>query len=387
MENFKNYLENKNMEEIEILLKNSSVDLLKNIAKRYKLPVSTKKKELIISSIIQAVKSDKSFGDEPALHVMTISQLKNKALQLNIDISSLKLKQDYRKAILNKMNKIQGAKTNQETKTESKTQDVSDSITFLESKSLTYLKTLAKEYKIKISKLGKQQLITSIIDAQTKTGKSVASSVNLNKDIKSMKKNELILKAQELGLDYKNKSKEELITLISSSLSDFIEPDQSEVPKKTVKKTVITEEEIVTSVPISKDAEQNLIKNKKITIQVIKDILKKFHIDIPKKITKRNDLIHLLVIQKSSQIVVSSPIISVSPTPLPLPSPSQPPSQPPTIMKSSKPSLTIDTDIVSLDDIQTPFSPVAIHNLLDEPSEKQIQEELYRCLSFYEHPK
>ena len=50
-----------------------------------------------------------------------------------------------------------------------------------------------------------------------------------------------------------------------------------------------------------------------------------------------------------------------------------------------KPSLTIETDIVALDDIDTPFSPVPIKDLLDEPSEKQLQEELYRCLTFYDH--
>ena len=104
MEKFENYLKNDDIDEMKILLKNSHVDLLKTIAKRFKISVSATKKDKIIPLILKAVQDKKTFNNEPELHQMTVAQLKSKARDLNIDISSLKNKQQFRVAILKKLN-------------------------------------------------------------------------------------------------------------------------------------------------------------------------------------------------------------------------------------------------------------------------------------------
>jgi hypothetical protein len=368
MENFKKFRENKNISEIEILLKTSPMDLLKSIARRYKLSVSTKKKNLILKEIVESVKQDKPFMDtEPAIHQMSLSQLKIKARQLNIDVASLSSKSDFQVAILKK--------TSQQTSTStSAPEDVMDYKTDLETHSQTYLKTLAKQqYGIKVAKLNKKQLILAIIDA-VGNGKPKKDKVDLSKDISKMKKNELIVKLQTMGFDLsktKGKSKADLLTLYKNSSDDGTTKETVGKTKETppTTKSIPPTVHTITSVPISKEEEISLTNNKKMTIKAIRDLLKHFKIIIPKKTTLRKDLIHLLT----------------TPSPVIIPEPAETPSEIVQKKPKKKPTLTIETDIVALDDIDTPFSPVPIKDLLDEPSEKQLQDELYRCLTFYDH--
>lgn len=405
MEDFRNYLEKKNMKEIQIFLKNNSVDLLKSIAKKYKLPASTKKKELIIQDILQAVESEKPFPmNDPPIHLLTINQLRNKAKQLNIDYSSMKLKQDLRMAILQKMESNKSGKQVEDLGLE-------ESIKELQSKTLPYLKTLAKSYKIKVSKLSKNQLITLILEAQSsETGRDKPTTIDLSdKDVSKMKKNELILKASQLGLETKSKSKAELIKTIlahegmSSSSSSFPTENQEVVV------TTIT-------LPISEQQEKDLMKDRKMTVKKIQELLKNMGVDVPKKITKRSDLIHFMYTysepgQSSSSSLPSTPkragkkkttktkqdspdkemevehIIELTTSPKNDRQEEDASSSEDEIEKTDKrPHLRIDTDIVALDDIESPFSPVAIGELLEEPTEKELQDELYRCLQYYEYP-
>jgi hypothetical protein len=363
MNEFKHFLDLDNIDEMNIFLKNSKVDLLKTIAKRYKISGSSKKKDVLIPLIIKSIQDKKTFQNEPSIHQMTISQLKNKARELNIDISGILKKQDLRLAILNKMNPQSNLSISK--------------VDELNKKTLEYIKTLAKSYKIKISKLSKKQLITSILQAQ-KTDVSSDDIINKDieqKDIHKMLKTELILLAQKLNIEnYKGKSKKDLIQLILTNSPDLKKKDDLLHSDNDL--------HFVESIPISQTIEKKLISNKKFTVAEIKKELLRFKIDIPKIIKKRNDLIHLFVISTST--------ITTTPPPPPPPSPNVTPTPPPPSPKKKK-SLTItiddDGDIVDLNDISTPFSPPPIHNLLDEPNPKLIQDELIRCLQFYEYPK
>ena len=407
MENFKNYLEKKNIEEITIFLRNSPVDLLKTIGKRYRLPVSTKKKELIVQEIVRAVESDVQFTQPPPIHVMTISQLRNKARELNIDYSKISLKQDLRLAVIKKMKQTQQMENGRvPSATSSSIEPTSmigteDGLTndLLQSKTLPYLKALAKKYKIKVSKLSKNQLITLILEAQVTGEPSRTLDTGTEKDLSKLAKNELIVLAQGMGIDYKGKKKTDIIRMIKNARNGDSVVEEME--------TTMTIPEIE-SVPIEKAVEKVMLANKKITVSDVKKLLGKFDITIPKGMTKRVDLIHLLTLTKNSTspssvvIVESQPPSSVL---IPTTTPAQktktgsqksrkqaeviPQSmieRPPT-QTSKRRKTPMASDIVSLDDIQSPFSPVRVGDLLEEPTEKQLQEELYRCLEFYEYPK
>lgn len=374
MENFKKYRENKNIQEIQVLLKTSPMDLLKSIARRYKLSATTKKKNLILKEILQAVENDKPFNEvEPATHQMSLSQLKSKARQLNIDFSSLSTKSDFQVAILKKMNQ-------QKTINPSSSEETMDYKSELEAHNQTYLKALAKQqYGIKVSKLNKKQLVVAIIDA-VGNGKPKMDKIDLTKDISKMKKNELIVKLQMLGgieqSQIKGKSKEELLELFKSKNPTIATSTSDSTPPKTK----VTSPTIITSVPITTEQEKILLSDKKFTIKTIRETLKNFKIEVPTKITARKDLIHLLVkVPSTTKIPTQAPPPKIS-VPEKLTVAEPPPKKP-----KKKPTLTSESEMVALDDIDTPFSPVPIQDLLDEPSEKQLQEELYRCLSFYEH--
>ena len=399
MEDFKNYMKNKNIEEIQIYLKNSQVDLLKTIAKRFKIPASTKRKELIIQDILHAVTEDRPFMDvEPSVDVMTFPQLRNKARQLNLDISRFTQKQALRTAIVKKMaQQHDGATTVMTTTTTSETE--------LGSKSLPFLKNLAKSYGIKVSKKSKNQLTTLILQAQMMGKTPAESKGSKTHTLAKMRKNELIVMAEAKGLVHKGKTKEALVRMLEQVSSD-------NAGVVTIVPTAPREEEW--SYPLSPEMEQKMRNDRKTTIPVIREILRRFDIKIPKGMTKRNDLIHLLVsvnkdgapeppskpgkkdtapasepesiseekkkkdaprrkkivIEEEEEEVVEEDVI-----------------QPPSSSPSSDREGEGEEEVVSLDDIQTPFEPIPLEDLLEEPSEKQLQEELYRCLQFYEHPK
>lgn len=382
MDNFNNYLKKKNMKEIKIYLKNSSVDFLKSLAKRYKLPVSTKKKELILSDILQAINNDKPLQSEPSIHVMTISQLRNKAKELNIDFSSIKLKQDLRMAILRKM---QSNNNNDDVAEEDIQETQLSEQKELQSKTLAALKQIAKTYKIKISKLSKNQIITLILQAKTSGQPQPSESTSSTpKDLNKLTKNELIMKAEELNIDHKKQSKKELLNLIKNKMGIAIETTST-----------TTSSNIEPTLPITKEAMQQLLHDKKFTVLKVKEILKKHSIRIPKGSSKRDDLIKLLHSSSTSFTVPT-------PTPTPVNTPENTPT-PRTPRQQAEPSTRVveeaevveqrlitsneDADIVSVDDISTPFHPVPLNDLLEAPSEKQLQDELYRCLQFYEYPK
>ena len=371
MDNFNNYLKKKNMKEIKIYLKNSSVDFLKSLAKRYKLPVSTKKKQLIISDILQAVSSEKPLQSEPSIHVMTISQLRNKAKELNIDFSSIKLKQDLRMAILRKMESNNNG-VEEEDIQETQLSEQKE----LQSKTLATLKQIAKSYKIKISKLSKNQIITLILQAKLSGEPQPPPNPNTtpasSNDINKLSKNELIMKAEELNIDHKKKSKKELLELVKNKMGIASEP------------TITSDIEL--TMPMTTEAMQQLLHDKKFTVLKVKELLKKHAIRIPKGSSKRNDLITLLYTSFSSS-VIPPPVVSTAPRA------SRQQTLPPRVMEGPEVveqrliTSNEDADIVSVDDISSPFHPVPLNDLLEAPSEKQLQDELYRCLQFYEYPK
>lgn len=403
MENFKKLLEKKNIDDVTNFLKNSDVDLLRTIAKRYKIPGSTKKKELIISSVLQAVKNDITFKDEPPIHQLTISQLKNKARELNIDYSSLHRKQDLRLAIINKTKQMQAQQTSQEPV------DNTDQLTndLLKTKSLPFLKALAKKYKIKVSKLSKNQLITLILEKQV-LGESPKSLDIGRKNISKLKKNELVVMAEEMGLEIKGKSKDDIIEMIRKSSGGGNSSEEEEVvvtsPKmrRTSPPITLSESIEITAdhLPMSPELEKTILNDRKYTISKIKEVLKKFNIKVPRGVVKRNDLVHLLTISSTTQIVPPNTPTNEAAKEKTKTKRSSRQKQSEVIQQSviQKPSSSITqstkrrktpnaSDVVSLDDIQSPFSPVPLGDLLEEPTEKQLQDELYRCLQFYEYPE
>lgn len=410
MENFKNYLEKKNIDEITIFLKNSDVDLLRTIAKRYKIPGSTKKKELIISTILQSIQREMPFNDEPPIHKMTIPQLKHKARELNIDYSNIRKKQALRLAIIKKMKQGQTQTTPSSHDTQDNQHPPSSSSILsnedLQSKGLPYLKALAKKYKIKVSKLSKNQLIALILEAQVVGEPSKSLDIG-QKDISKLKKNELIVMAEEMSIPHKNLKKSDLIDLIRARMGEGA-ADVSPVSPKT-KQTArrTTETIVIENLPITPDMESSLLKDRKMTITAIKKILNQFKVTIPRSITKRQDLIHLLTIHSDKSSSPPNPNPSnpktTSSSSLATPSPkntqlrkSRKQSEivprttiqvAPTVTSNKRRKTPTASDIVSLDDIQSPFSPVPLGDLLEEPTEKQLQEELYRCLEFYDSPK
>jgi len=367
MENFKNILEKKNIDDIQMYLRHSRLDFVKNVGKRYGIPVSTKKKELIISGVVNKIKEGISIQeDEPKIYQMTIAQLKNKARELNIDYSSFKHKQALQRAILNKMD---------------------NTLPTLDNLTLPSLKLLAKRYKLKVSKLGKKQLVALILETQASG--VVPTEHTEEKSLSKMMKNELIQKATELGLDYKGKSKGELVAMIYQKIGGGDDD---------ILKTLMS-----ITVPISAETEHELIMNKEMTLKNIKHLLSKFKISIPKNMSKRVDLIHLLrqqttpVVEKETTPVVEKETTSVveEEQTTPVVEEEQTTSvveettsvvDLPTTSEIVKISEIGDVEVVSLDDIQTPFRPVPMEQLLEAPTEKQLQDELYRCLQFYEHP-
>lgn len=371
---------------MSIFLKNSPVDLLKTIAKRYKLSVSTKKKELIVEDILQSIKHDKALSTESPLHLMTISQLRNKARELNIDYTSIKLKQDIRLAIIHKMQA-----SNMTSSQETTGSDDAFSFENLMSKTLPYLKALAKKYSIKVSKLSKKQLVTLLMEARATGAPEKTIDIEGDKNLSKRKKNELIVMVQNFGGNSKGKTKEQLVdmirrhqsgeeVLVSSIDTPLSSPSLSNAPPKEIP---------VLSIPIDMQKEKELVADRKMTTILIKKILKENRIVIPKGVTKRHDLIHLLTLStatqqpkktgtKTSSLRKQSEII-----------PEKAISNNKAVLGATKGSHKVSKskEVVALDDVHSPFSPVPVSELLEEPTEKQLQDELYRCLEFYEYPK
>lgn len=341
MENFKTLLRQEKTTEITNFMKNSKIDLLKSIAKRFKISITGKKKSELISEIENAIASKKSFSDEPNIAQMSVAQLKNKAIELNIDVSNLKLKQALKMAILDKMSKPSASST--ETPTIASTMD---NYGMLKSKSIPYLKTLAKQLKIKISKLSKEQLITSILEKTSSQG-ILPILQEGEKDFSKLTKNELLIKANELGFVPSKSEKITKETLIKYLTNKNPTIQDTETPKKKTKDL---------SFPLN---ETDLSKLKtQLKVGEIKEILIANNIKIPSG-SKKDDLLKLLLLIQP----VSKPI----PTELPI-------------------TTVEDVDIVALEDIESPFTPANINDLTEEPSEQNLNDEIMRCLKFYEYP-
>lgn len=426
MEDFKNYMKKKNIAEIQIFLKHSNTDLVKAIAKRFKIPASTKRKELIIEDILYSIRENRPFMEtDPPLHVMTTPQLRYRARQLNIDYSGLTSKQALRMAIVQKTARAheRTMDASSPSTTTPHTQERSSGSLHTEEelrgKTLPFLKDLAKSYKIKISKLSKNQLITLIMEAEM-LGKVPKGATKAPTTLAKMRKNELIVLAEEKGVSFKGKSKADLVKILQSLLQAqtqttgvSIVPSTSTPSSKasavTAPVLAVEDGQRITSTTI-----ETLRKDRKMTVRIIKDLLKDRKIVVPKGVTKRNDLLALLIDQQgSTTTTVSAPVIvekvskprkrvdveeteeeeeeeeeivsedSISP-----PSKQAPAKESQRkVVVEEKEEEAEDEDIVSMDDIHTPFEPVPLNDLLEEPSEKQLQEELYRCLQFYEHPR
>lgn len=366
MENFNKLLKEKNKDEIQIFMKNSKIDLLKSIAKRFKLSISAKNKSQIIAIIIQAIQSGKEFKDEPALAQMSVAQLKNKAIELNIDISGLKVKQALRMAILNKMTPSGGVTTTT-TATLGSTMQNYDS---LKGKSLSYLKALAKQLKIKISKLSKEQLITTILENTSSSGTvPVLENVEIQSDtdLSKLAKNVLLIKATELGFkkdsDKKVISKKDLISFIVSKMPPV--QKTSDKPKSKPKTGI--------SFPIQSSELINLKKTLKVV--EIKELLKTNNIKIPSGVTKKEDLLPLLLMINKKSTTTTAVVTPVVTTAVVTPTVTTTP----TIVES-------EIDIVSLEDIESPFVPANVNDLTEGPTEDALSEDIIRCLKFYEYP-
>lgn len=374
MENFKTLLENKNEEEIKNFMKNSKIDLLKSIGKRFKISISGKNKAELSSVILQAVRQGKSFHGEPSLAQMSVAQLRNKAVELNIDISGLKVKQALRVAILNKMNP---SATSTSTSASAPTTLGSTMKNYdeLKIKSLSYLKALAKQLKIKISKLSKEQLITSILEKAGSTSLPVLQEEPTQKksDLSKLSKNVLLSRAIELGFDNtepkKKVLKSDLVEYILSKKSSGASAVATVPPPPTTTTTELT-------FPISQ-SDLNKIK-KALTIVRIKELLKKNSIKIPSGTTKKEDLVMLLLKIGPSSLPTMTP---ASPAPAPVPPPASA-----TITDVAPPVVEEDLEIVALDDISSPFTPADINDLTEAPNEDQLREDIIRCLKFYEYP-
>lgn len=367
MENFNKLLKEKNKDEIQIFMKNSKIDLLKSIAKRFKLSISAKNKSQIIAIIMEAIQSGKEFKGEPALAQMSVAQLKNKAIELNIDISGLKVKQALRMAILNKMTPSStgtAATTTATTTTLGSTMQNYDS---LKGKSLSYLKALAKQLKIKISKLSKEQLITTILEKTSSSGTvPVLENVEIqsDKDLSKLTKNVLLIKATELGYkkdsDKKVLSKKDLIDFIISATPGVEKTKTADKPKS---KTGI-------SFPIQSSELNNLKKTLKVV--EIKELLKTNNIKIPPGVTKKEELLSLLLMINKKSTTETTPVVTTVTTP------------PPPIVTA--PVVESEIDIVSLEDIESPFVPANVNDLTEGPTDDALSEDIIRCLKFYEYP-
>lgn len=365
MENFAKLLKTNNKDEIRNFMKNSKIDLLKSIAKRFKLSISAKNKSQIIDIIMDAVESGKEFREEPSLAQMSVAQLKNKAIELNIDISTLKVKQDLRMAILKKMAPAPSPSSTTTTTptTLGSTMAHYDS---LKEKSLVYLKALAKQLKIKISKLSKEQLITSILEKTSSLGElpslTSVSEIKSEKDLSKLTKNMLMTKAVELGYQKNPNSK----SISKQDLVDFILSNMSGIQKTATTKNSDTIPSI--KFPITPSELSNLKKTLKVS--EIKNILKKNNIKIPSGVTKKEDLMPLLLkIQSGTKATTPSVDVSSVSTELP----------------ESEPT-DVDIDIVPLEDIESPFVPADVSDLTVAPTEESLSADVIRCLKFYEYP-
>lgn len=394
MEKFKKLLEKKNIDDISNYLKHSDVNKLRTIAKRYKIPSSTKKKELIISSILQAIQSDTTFHSTPPIHQMTIAQLRTKAKELNIDFSTIHSKQALRLSIIDKEKRYQTS-ADMENANETLTND------FLKNKSLPYLKALAKKYGIKVSKLSANQLIALILDKQV-VGEPPKTLVIDRENLSKMKKNELLALAEEMNLNVRGKDKKTLLEILKSRLENGSSTSEIEATSNEKSKHTSSLEDksslVIENIPISKEMEKVIVNDRKFTIKVIKDNLKKFNINVPAKFTKRNELIHLFTLKPTSSVSVENtdklPKTKESTTRRQgaeviqqsiVRSPKT--RQEKTSTTNRRRKSTADSDVISLDDIHSPFNPVPLMDLIEEPTDQQLQEELYRCLQFYEEPK
>jgi hypothetical protein len=376
MENFKKFLsEKKDDVELENFMKNSKIDLLKSIAKRFKLSISGKNKSQMIAMIKQAVNANKPFLDEPSLAQMSVAQLKNKAIELNIDISGLKVKQALRVAILNKMNSSPPTITEQgvSSSTSQSLASTMQNYDELKNKSLSYLKALAKQFKIKISKLSKEQLITSILEKTSATGtapvlQAIDAGSKTTSDLLKLSKNVLEAKATELGYvstdangKKKKTTKKDLVEYITSSSSSSTPVVVQVEAKKKKESPNLT-------FPLS-ESDLAVLK-KTLTIVKIKEYLKTHNIKIPKGVIKKEDLLPLLLKIQPSSPTTTSNVVPTSTAPT----------------TSAVAEAEPEVDVVSLDDISSPFVPADIRDLTEAPTDDQLREDVIRCLKFYDYP-
>lgn len=375
MEDFKKLSSNKNYDELQNFMKNSKIDLLKSIAKRFKLSISGKNKPQIISILMDAVKSNKVFQDkEPSLAQMSVAQLKTKAIALHIDISGLKMKQELRMAILNKLGPQ--APSSSPTSQGATLGSTMKNYDVLKNKPLPYLKALAKQLKIKISKLSKEQLITSILEKTSNLDTIPTLNDNeISNDLSKQSKNILLTKAEELGLslieaDGKKKkiSKKELIDFIESKTKSPVTVTVPTTTSSKKPKKITNTSEII--FPIS----ENDLGSLKLTIVQIKDLLKKYKVKIPSGTTKKEDLV-LLLLKITTPSTTTTNTAATAPAPSLISNPVVTP-----------PSIDAEIDIVSLEDINSPFVPANIDDLTEAPDDEKLREDVMRCLQFYEYP-
>jgi hypothetical protein len=248
----------------------------------------------------------------------------------------------------------------------------------LKNKSLSYLKALAKQLKIKISKLSKEQLITSILEKTASTGtapvlQAIDAGSKTASDLLKLSKNVLEAKATELGYlstdengNKKKSTKKDLVEYImsksSSSSATTPTPTVVAVPVASKSKKDVTH----LTFPLSQS--DLVVLKKTLTIIRIKEYLKTHNIKIPKGVVKKEDLLPLLLkIQATSSTTTNVPV-------------SNPPA--PVVETETE----TEVDVVSLDDISSPFVPADIRDLTEAPTDDQLREDVIRCLKFYDYP-
>jgi hypothetical protein len=258
----------------------------------------------------------------------------------------------------------------------------------LKNKPLPYLKALAKQMKIKISKLSKEQLITSILEKASSSGSPLpvldvgSISATTTSDLMKLSKNILLTKATELGFSQGSTSKNTKKDLIDFIISKGTSTSTSSpvVPSTTITKPTKTTKKSLSQIsfPITEGELQSLKKS--LTIPKIKEILKANDISIPKGTTKKEVFLTLLLKIQPSSTISNQSSVTTTPTVSDI--------VPSATSVGSVPAVEEEpeVDVVSLDDISSPFVPANVRDLTDEPSEDALREDVMRCLKFYDYP-
>lgn len=401
MQDFEVYLDDGRIDEIQTFLEQRNLDQLRTIAKRFGIAASTLQKKLIVSKILQAVDRKVPYAGEPPIHQMTMAQLRNKSRDLNLSYTPSMSKQVLRQRILQTM-----SSTSSSSSTSGTNSDMEGQMAGLASKSLVQLKIIAKNLKIKISNKSKSQLVTLILEKQSSSPSSSlttttaqASSNTTSKDITKMSKNELIVLAEERGLPFKGKTKEDLIRMIRSGSGEGEEGggvQTTTTPTRRRRSTTSFEkyDTEITTLPLSVQMEKAMLEDRTITIPQIKTLIKKFNVTLPSKLKKREELLRWMTTVSSSKNAQQN--TNQTETETEKQTSTKPRedarrrSSAVQIVRSSAIQSPTDrrrkpkgSDVVSLDDIRAPFSPVPLDDLLNEATPEQLQMELARCLQFY----